>query len=696
MFHILDGRTSFWQWDLGQKLVVHDDICCEVHFCNKTDDCALVCTVYEEDGKRIVDVPNILLQTAATIRVYSYAKHDDGSSTLHEKRLAVLPRSKPADYVYTETEVRTYEGLAKRVEALESEAAKSDLDMEHHSIKNVQELELSPAEGLSAALSVYNGDGSPALHVGGQKEGAAIPLRLENIADGIGDGDVVTVGQLNRALDELEIPTPESNSPVKYINNQDADNRPAIRNLETGTYIIQGYFRWYDGGQIVNFNSEQHVTITRRDTESELQMFYPKGNKVVYACITDDSLYRQDVELNKTESTDNRVTAIGSTADDEHYPTEKAVRDLLMKTVGVVGHGKNLIDETAIVKGEVCNSLGQIATNASFQRTDYILLAAGDYVYSNGDASYYNFSYILFDLDKKFKSRNTTNPFTVSESCYVIINDGKSRKQLQLESGTEATAYEPYSSGEIQVDVSEQVAKGHFKGKTILFDGDSITAGDGFTAAEKTSIIYPAIVANTLGMNLVNHAIGGSTAASKNPESDNTKQPLVLRFQNYTEDADIVYIAIGTNDFSYSYTEIGTMEDREDVLNADGTTRATPYTFYGALHILCKGLLNKYAGKAIIFATPIKRRLTDNYTNPNAAVRNGKTLKEYGEIIKEVCDWYSIPVIDMYSECNITPFIDEQRNAFFQETAGGTHPNAAGHAVMARRVIAGIRGIVGM
>ena len=63
MFSIFDGRASFWQWDLNQRLIVSDDSCCEVHFDNGTTEHALVCEVKEKDGYRISEVPNILLQS---------------------------------------------------------------------------------------------------------------------------------------------------------------------------------------------------------------------------------------------------------------------------------------------------------------------------------------------------------------------------------------------------------------------------------------------------------------------------------------------------------------------------------------------------------------------------------------------------------------------------------------------------------
>jgi hypothetical protein len=115
LFEILDGRKSFFQWDLNQKLIIYDDSITEVHFCNKTDDCALVCEVFKDGRLNTVDVPNILLQNDWDIRVYAVA----ADHTEHAARFKVISRSKPADYVYTETEVKSFLLLEKRLDELE-------------------------------------------------------------------------------------------------------------------------------------------------------------------------------------------------------------------------------------------------------------------------------------------------------------------------------------------------------------------------------------------------------------------------------------------------------------------------------------------------------------------------------------------------------------------------------------------------
>lgn len=107
IFELLDGRNLLYQWDLNRKITVNDESIKEVHFCNKTDDCSLVVEVV--DG--LANIPNILLQSSFDIRVYGY----DGEATLHEEVFKVKARTRPADYVYTETEVLTVSQLAEEL-----------------------------------------------------------------------------------------------------------------------------------------------------------------------------------------------------------------------------------------------------------------------------------------------------------------------------------------------------------------------------------------------------------------------------------------------------------------------------------------------------------------------------------------------------------------------------------------------------
>ena len=119
MFKIKDGREYFYQWDIDRKLIVEDPTVKEAHFTNRATNDAYVCETYVEDGITLVNVPNILLQTNWRIQAYAY----DGKHTKHDVCYEVKSRSKPNDYVYTETEIKNYDALLERVEALEKGGA---------------------------------------------------------------------------------------------------------------------------------------------------------------------------------------------------------------------------------------------------------------------------------------------------------------------------------------------------------------------------------------------------------------------------------------------------------------------------------------------------------------------------------------------------------------------------------------------
>lgn len=214
----------------------------------------------------------------------------------------------------------------------------------------------------------------------------------------------------------------------------------------------------------------------------------------------------------------------------------------------------------------------------------------------------------------------------------------------------------------------------NLQGKTILGLGDSITQADGCEAG------WIMRAANNLGMAGINKGINGSTIAVKE-SSPADRNPMVTRYQDMP-DADVVVVLGGSNDWFYAWTPVGEFTDR------------TNYTFYGALHNLILGLLEKYEDSLIVFATPIKRGDTADLTNAN-----GKTLAEYCDIIREVCAYYGVAVLDCNRDVQLAPFIPWQNNKYFltmsgQEDADYTHPNDLGHTKIAAYITGQIKALV--
>ena len=170
MFKIYDGREHFYQWDVDRKLIIEDAAITQVHFCNRTGECSLVCETYQENGLTLVNVPNILLQTDWRINVYAY----DTNYTKFSETYDVVRRSKPDNYVYTETEVLNYNTLLDRMNEVDANIANSvedylernpvDVDLtgyatEQYVAAAINEIELTP--GPQGEPGVYVGTEEP-------------------------------------------------------------------------------------------------------------------------------------------------------------------------------------------------------------------------------------------------------------------------------------------------------------------------------------------------------------------------------------------------------------------------------------------------------------------------------------------------------------------------------------------------------
>ena len=119
MFTLKDGRDFMYQWDIDRQVVVDDPSIVEVHFCNRTEDVSLVVEVV--DG--LANVPNILLQSSFDMRVFGY----DGKATRYDAVFKVKAKTKPSDYVYTETEIKSYEYLENKIREIEEQGWSNEI-----------------------------------------------------------------------------------------------------------------------------------------------------------------------------------------------------------------------------------------------------------------------------------------------------------------------------------------------------------------------------------------------------------------------------------------------------------------------------------------------------------------------------------------------------------------------------------------
>lgn len=112
----LIGSKPLYMWQTDRKIFIEDESVKWVEYAHESDEMALRVDVFEEDEMRVAFVPNILLQSDDKIRVWFIGEH---GNTISGDVLNPIWRNKPSDYVYTETEIKSYESLEKRIETLE-------------------------------------------------------------------------------------------------------------------------------------------------------------------------------------------------------------------------------------------------------------------------------------------------------------------------------------------------------------------------------------------------------------------------------------------------------------------------------------------------------------------------------------------------------------------------------------------------
>lgn len=201
--YIKDDRKKFFQWDINQKIVVENEEAIEVHFTNTATTEALICEIYVEDGLRVANVPNILLQDYWNITAFAVCDICTREVAVFE----VEKRAKPTDYVYTETEVKTWDRLEEEITNAinslnEAETNRAKAEIERNANEALrQEAEINRANNVNkviasaeAAITETNNATNNAITA---TEGAVIATEKAQTAT---DNITNTIGLLSNAV----------------------------------------------------------------------------------------------------------------------------------------------------------------------------------------------------------------------------------------------------------------------------------------------------------------------------------------------------------------------------------------------------------------------------------------------------------------------------------------------------------------
>ena len=208
------------------------------------------------------------------------------------------------------------------------------------------------------------------------------------------------------------------------------------------------------------------------------------------------------------------------------------------------------------------------------------------------------------------------------------------------------------------------------KGKKIIFLGDSITEGCGTSSQER---VYHGILKERYGLREIkNYGEGGTRVARQTEITSLVRdRDFILRARDMDKDADVVVVFGGTNDYGHGQAPLGSIDNLD------------MHTFYGALHTLIRNLINDYVDKQIVFMTPLHRHNEYGQGTWKPDGVEQRPLCDYVKAVKDVCEYYSVPVLDLYScgeLCGNTP-------VWYKEyMPDGLHPNDKGYEIIANKL----------
>ena len=108
MIKLADGRGLLYQWDTGRQVECNAE---QVHFSNHHYGTSIDVDV--QNGK--ATIPNQLLTSATPLKAWAWVKDSSGEYTKEEQIFIVEKRNKPSDYVYTPTEIKTWQDLQNQI-----------------------------------------------------------------------------------------------------------------------------------------------------------------------------------------------------------------------------------------------------------------------------------------------------------------------------------------------------------------------------------------------------------------------------------------------------------------------------------------------------------------------------------------------------------------------------------------------------
>lgn len=300
--------------------------------------------------------------------------------------------------------------------------------------------------------------------------------------------------------------------------------------------------------------------------------------------------------------------------------------------------------------------------------TWYFLFVRGDGSYKEITNQYYPQGYI-FEVTEETE---TVNAYIRVDKAGLTIPENTVFSPMIQRYPYRTMDYVPYGREQYRKPIFDLIdcTEFNWSGKKINVIGDSIVAGAAGNWVD--------FIASILGLSDArNYGIGGCRLAYYGDgQSVTADDSVVARYANMDNDADIIIVHAGTNDWA-SQVPLG---------NADSNNKLE---FNGALNIIMSGLRTKYPTALIIFDAIMER--VDYDAPTHGGVPMLILTSQYSECIKQRCDDHHFLFFDSYKEFGLD-FTLDYTSGVCATTNDGLHPNMNGAKIIGRKLAAFIKG----
>lgn len=199
--------------------------------------------------------------------------------------------------------------------------------------------------------------------------------------------------------------------------------------------------------------------------------------------------------------------------------------------------------------------------------------------------------------------------------------------------------------------------------KKVTLNGDSIAFGAGTGGTG-----FMDYIATKYNMTLDKKAVSGATIANLSSRYPD-KHCICTSIDTMAEDANYIIFEGGYNDWLL-WTQIGTLTD-----TMSGDLDDTK--FYGALESICRQALAKWENGKIGFI--ITHKINDAWRTQKQEGGTYPTLDGYYQAIKDVCEKYSIPYLDLSKVSRLNTELQNYKK--YTYNSDGVHPTKDGYQI---------------